>query len=240
MTTITERKKIPGRVGLRQRLPWPFAGLFGLVGVFGAIKTLWMAEPESFRYATPLRYAVATVLAIGGVVLLRIAIRGLRDFQGRLQREEGSPDKPWLWSARPWDPENSLSLEPGVGVFKFDRFPYFFGNEITGTITLNGPLATSPRLLLTLRHLEEEPVKRLTGGTPSKMAIYSVYEHSVEVDGAREGSLPVRLPLPSWDPRFKIHFGPFNVYWVLDVETVPPGSERASFLLPIYPAPGTK
>ena len=228
-----ERRMHPGRRALPAPLmPWPFAGLFGLVGIVGAIKTVWTASADrTLRY---IAFGVAAFLLIGGIVLLRTAIRGWLQFQARMKREESAPGMPWLWSRRPWDPEKSLSLEPQRGVLQYGRFPFFLGSEVTGSLTLSGTLAASPRLALTVRHLEEEPVGSISGGR-NAMNVYSSYEHRVEVEGRGGGPVAIQLPLPA-DPDLTIQFGPFNRYWALDVESVPPGGERATFLLPIYPS----
>ena len=230
---LTPRKEIKGRFPVMNKLmPWPFAALFGVAGVVGSMKTVWSAprSSDAFRY---LAYAVALALAIGAIVLLRIAFRGLRDFNARLQREENHPHEPWLWSHRPWDPEKSPALDAKGGAFRFARFPFLLGDEVSGTLTLPGSLANAGRLVLNLRHMEEEPVRSVSGGR-NAMTVFCGFEHRLEVDGTGGGDMPVRFPLPA-DSTLTTAFGPFSKYWVLDVESVPAG-ERASFLLPVYPA----
>jgi hypothetical protein len=229
---MTSRKEFRYRSAIERRaLPWPFAALFGAVCVFGAIKSVWTAPAAgTFRL---IAFAVAAALSVGGVVLLRMALRGFVKFQARIKRQENHPHEPWLWSRRPWDPEMSASLEPNQGVFRFGRFPFRLGGDVTGRLMLTGPLASASRLALNLRHMEEEPVPGIMGSGRQAMTVWSAWEHCVEVDG--HGEMTVQLPLPS-DANLTSEFGPFSKYWVLDVETVPPSAARASFVLPVYPA----
>jgi hypothetical protein len=228
------RKEFRGRRPLSgTEIPWPFMGLFGLVGVFGGIKFVWRewdtAGEGAFRYVL---LAVGAVLVIGGAVLLRIALRGWSDFQRRSRLQENHPQEPWLWSRRLWDPAGAVSQELNGGVFQFERFPFRLGSDVSGEMTLAGPLAGAPRLALHLRHMEEEPVGSISGGR-NVMTVYCDHEYRVEVIGPGAGALTVRLPLPA-DPALTSEFGPYCKYWVLDVESVPPTGERTSFILPVY------
>jgi hypothetical protein len=78
------------------------------------------------------------------------------------------------------------------------------------------------------------PVRSILGGR-NAMTVFCDYEHRVELEEAGRNTHTVQLPLPA-DANLTSEFGPYSKYWVLDVETVPASAQRASFLLPVYPA----
>lgn len=222
----TEPERIVGRPLLLQvLLPWPLLVGCGAMAVLGLFRHLWFYRDELAAGGTPrvLALGMAGFIAVVAITLLATGWPGLRWYLERHRLEEDRPQEPWLWSARPWDSEKSVA--PG-GVFRYARYPFRLGGAVEGTLALSGPLASAPRLRLTLLCLHER-----TEGK-NRRVMYGRHEDVLVVD-APPGL--IRIPLPKKpDLSTSFRYGQEDLYWVLDVEAEPPGADRATFLLPVY------
>ncbi len=130
-------------------------------------------------------------------------------------------------------------LRYGSSEVRFGSFPLFLGDEIRLRFKASSPIL-APKIVFTLRHIEELYEKRGSGDDASPTLVcYELYsdEKTVELDGRS------RMGAPDLEIAFKLPEGQFQTrlcempayYWELEAHAQTEGVDyNAKFLLPVY------